>query len=96
MVINYNLTGIIMCATYYIGNMLTNKIDIVTRWAEYCSLLHNADVNIDENTLQQIGSDNANDEDHTPAMQRSEVEEAIKHIKDNKSPGVDNVPGRES
>jgi hypothetical protein len=65
------------------GALLTDVDDVLERWKDYCMELYQCD-----DTEQWI-EDNENPE---PDILRSEVEEAIRYLKTNKSPGIDNIP----
>ena len=72
------------------GNNLTKK-DVTTRWFNYCSSLYNTDLNTNGTLLEQTTT-SSTCTDQTRDILRSEVEESIKHLKDNKSPRIDNIP----
>jgi len=63
---------------------LTDKESILERWAEFYEELYN---DIDSSTSMPDFSE----EDTIPPILSSEVEEAIKHLKIGKSPGLDNI-----
>ena len=65
------------------GNILTNKSDILTRWAEFYENLYyddSADTTIDDSQEEPI-----------PPILKSEIVYAIGNLKPGKSPGLDNV-----
>ena len=73
------------------GKLLTNNEEVIERWREYCHGLYNhtavVDTSIIEEEMEKI------DEEDEPPIIRSEIEEAIKHLKSNKAPGIDNING---
>ena len=66
------------------GRTLTESDDIKRLWAEYCSELYEGD---DEEQMEEMIY-----ESMEPAPLRSEVEWALKHLRNGKSPGIDNIP----
>ena len=65
------------------GNILTNKADILKRWANFYENLYH-----DNPTPTNVEDAN---EVQIPPILRSEVETAINNLKNNKSPGLDNI-----
>ena len=61
--------------------VLTESEDILERWREYCSQLYTDEQN---DNLQERDSELTEDSDLIPI--RSEVEQAMKHLKRGKSP----------
>ena len=64
-------------------NILTNKSEILDRWAEFYEQLYFDDspnTEIDDST-----------EDPIPEILKSEIVHAINHLKTGKSPGLDNI-----
>ena len=70
------------------GKCLIEERQILNRWTEYCSELHNHTANGDPSVLDcpQIKT-----EDDHPIF-RKEVDAAVQSLKKGKSPGVDNIP----
>ena len=66
------------------GRTLTESDDIKRRRAEYCSELYEGD---DEEQMEEMIYERME-----PAPLRSEVEWALKHLRDGESPGIDNIP----
>ena len=75
------------------GKMLQEEEEVKKRWTEYCSGLYtgsgNSDTVIAE--LDQIAPPPNDDETHDILYE--EVEAAVKRLKKNKSPGIDNITG---
>ena len=75
------------------GKMLQEKKEVKKRWTEYCSGLYtdsgNSDTVIAE--LDQISPPPNDDEMHD--ILHEEVEAAVKRLKKNKSPGIDDITG---
>jgi len=75
------------------GKMLQEKEEVKKRWTEYCSGLYtnsgNSDTVIAE--LDQISPPPNDDEMHD--ILHEEVEAAVKRLKKNKSPGIDDITG---
>ena len=70
------------------GTCLTENEDVLKRWTEYCSELHNYRATGDPEVLN--GPPATNNDNH-PIL-REEVEAAVKTSKKGKSAGVDNIP----
>ena len=70
------------------GKPLAEEQAIVNRWTEYCQELYNHPINPDINVLQR----NSMDQDDDLPILKDEVINAIKSLKDGKSPGNDNLP----
>lgn len=71
------------------GKLLTKADDVSKRWTEYCKGLYNIELNTNPgilNTNRRI------ERETTPPILKEEVQHAIKYLKPNKSPGIDNVP----
>ncbi|XP_071580973.1 uncharacterized protein [Temnothorax nylanderi] len=66
--------------------ILWESNDIVERWRQYCEELYKEDT-VAENGEQAIKMTN----EREPPILKSEVEEAITHLKPNKAPGLDEV-----
>ena len=65
------------------NEILTNKVDIMERWAEFYDELYRdnpSEVNIDDS-----------EEDEIPPITQGEVRKAIEDLKIGKSPGLDNI-----
>ena len=69
------------------GKPLEEEQAIVNRWTEYCQELYNHPLNPDINILQR---NNLDQDDDLPIL-KDEVINAIKSLKDGKSPGNDNI-----
>ena len=72
------------------GNILIEADAVHERWTEYCKDLYNTNVEGDADVLdvpdhQDISSDDT--------ILKDEIVDAIKSLKKDKSPGVDNIPG---
>ena len=63
---------------------MTEKENILERWAEFYEELYN-------DTDSSTSMPDFSEEDVIPPILSSEVEEAIKHLKIGKSPGLDNI-----
>ena len=63
-------------------------------WKEYCEELYNYQLSFDKGLLEKLRSISSKNEEEDPPILTSEVEEAIKSLKDGKSPGIDNVPAQ--
>ena len=76
------------------GNLLTEKGVISNRWKEYCEELYNYQLSFDKGLLEKLRSISSTNEEEDPPILTSEVEGAIKSLKDGKSPGIDNGPAK--
>ena len=72
------------------GKTLTKKDDVTTIWFNYCSSFYNTDLNTNGTLLEQPTTSSTCTA-QTRHILRSAVKEAIKHLKDNKSPGKNNI-----
>ena len=63
----------------------------LNRWTEYCKELYNYPINPDPSVLAHNGNHNIDTDDELPILE-SEVVNAIKTLKEGKSPGIDNIP----
>ena len=72
----------------HLGKFLTEERQILNRWTEYCSELHNHKANGDPSVLNCPQTDT--EDDHP--MLRREVEAAVQSLKKGKSAGVGNIP----
>ena len=72
------------------GEVLTDKVDIINRWTEYCSSLYNFNLQTNSKLTTKTERQMWNEES-LPVI-KSEVEAAINNLKPGKSPGLDNVP----
>ena len=63
----------------------------LNRWTEYCKELYNYPINPDPNVLAHNGNHNT-DTYYELLILESEVVNAIKKLKEGKSPGIDNIP----
>ena len=66
------------------GETLTEMEQILSRWHEYGSSLFDS---------MDIRDENLEVQNFEPPPLRSEVENAVKKLKDGKAPGLDNIPG---
>ena len=73
------------------GNVLTESSAVLNRWTEYCKELYNHKLNVNKDDLKKTEKRLSNSEN--TQILREEVEEAVKKMKNGKSPGVDNIPG---
>eukprot|EP00745_Piridium_sociabile_P015102 TRINITY_DN22265_c0_g1_i4.p2 TRINITY_DN22265_c0_g1~~TRINITY_DN22265_c0_g1_i4.p2 ORF type:complete len:167 (-),score=43.02 TRINITY_DN22265_c0_g1_i4:628-1128(-) len=72
------------------GNLLTEETAVLSRWTEYCEELYNYKLRPDTSRLDK--GTNTNQELDDPPILEEEVEEAVRSLKGDKSPGVDNIP----
>ena len=70
------------------GKCLTEESQILNRWTEYCSELHNYKATGDPSVLNCPQRDT---EDDHPILRRDD-EAAVQSLKKGKSAGVDNIP----
>ena len=68
------------------GTILCDSEEVTRRWREYCTKLYQKNCDIDEPQLPPFV-----DPKEEPPPLYSEVEKAIKELKNGKSPGVDEV-----
>jgi len=74
------------------GMLLTNIDDILDRWKEYCEKLYNHEVQIDLETITMLANkESQHHYDKDPPILKDEVIAAIEKLKNNKSPGTDNI-----
>ena len=76
------------------GNLMTEESEISSRWTEYARELFTGRGNYDEGVVMELNNrsgqhSSMNDEDE---ILLSEVENAINKLKNNKSPGIDDIP----
>ena len=76
------------------GNLMTEESEISSRWTEYARELFTGRGNYDEGVVMELNNrsgqhSSMNDEDE---ILLSEVENAINKLKNNKSPGIDEIP----
>ena len=69
------------------GKCLTEEIEILSRWTEYCSELYNYE-SCGDNAVLDCSKP---PEDDLPPILREEVEIAVVSMKKGKSAGVDNI-----
>ncbi len=74
------------------GKLLTNADDVTERWRQYCEELYNHQADVSDNTLIDIERTVSTKEEEEPPIVREEIEQAVKKLKCNKSPGTDNIP----
>ncbi|GFS04557.1 endonuclease-reverse transcriptase [Elysia marginata] len=70
--------------------LFTDDEDIMQRWSEYCSDLNNYELQPDLSILS--ATRDPPETDDSPPIKKSEVEAAVKSLKLEKAPGVDNIP----
>ena len=73
------------------GTLLTNKTDVLARWQEHFDDLLNGEFVANEAMVLGFLDDDGN-EQTVPEPTREEVTNAIKSLKNNKSPGPDGIP----
>ena len=73
------------------GNLLTESSAVQGRWTEYCKGLYNYELKVDETLIENTQKKEA--EPERTQILKEEIEEAVKQMKNGKSPGVDNIPG---
>ena len=69
---------------------ITENIELIKTWTEYCKDLYNFKIKPDNNLLKPNIMNN--NEESLPILE-SEVRNAIRTLKNGKSPGPDNIPG---
>ena len=69
---------------------ITENIELIKTWTEYCKDLYNFKIKPDNNLLKPNIMNN--NEESLPIFE-SEVRNAIRTLKNGKSPGPDNIPG---
>ena len=69
---------------------VTENIELIKTWTEYCKDLYNFKIKPDNNLLKPNIMNN--NEKSLPILE-SEVRNAIRTLKNGKSPGPDNIPG---
>ena len=67
---------------------LTEEMEILSRWTEYCSELYNYE-SCEDNSVLDCSQPS---EEHVQPILREEVEIAVASLKKGKSAGVDNIP----
>ena len=81
------------CIKDKVGQLLTEKKDVVKRWAEYCQELYSDNGQHDIQVigeLREISPPPVLEEDDDILLE--EVEKAVKDLKNNKASGVDGIP----
>uniref|UniRef100_A0A8D9EQY8 Craniofacial development protein 2 n=1 Tax=Cacopsylla melanoneura TaxID=428564 RepID=A0A8D9EQY8_9HEMI len=71
------------------GNLLTDKTKRLNRWNEYFESIYNQHNDVDLNALPIKTKDLEEVNDETPSEE--EVTRAVSEMKNNKSPGIDNI-----
>ena len=74
------------------GEILSDPQQVLGKWREYCNGLYNHNVAEDDSVLKDL-VDKATPNSPAPKIRISEVESAIKSLKNKKSAGRDNMPG---
>ena len=72
------------------GTMIQSKEDIMQRWTQYCSALHE-DKRGRENMVKELEHITPSWEDNSAGISYGEIEDAITKLKKNKSPGTDQI-----
>ena len=72
------------------GKLLTDQDQVLKRWTEYCDELYNFPIQPDTATVNNPLY--PSDDEESPSILKREVEEAVRSLKPDKSPGLDNVP----
>ena len=72
--------------------MLNDVEDVLGRWKGCCEELYNYQTDKDDTILDILKSAAVPNETAPPII-KAEVKEAVRSLKDNKSPGVDNIQG---
>ena len=70
------------------GKVLTEENEIKDRWKRYCEKLYASQ---EETSVDQ--ADFSYDDEEEPDILLSEVKNAIRKLKNNKAPGIDDIPG---
>jgi len=75
------------------GKILTDKKEIRKRWSEYCSELYSEqpEQEITKREIEELRKISPPGTDREPDILLEEVEHAIKKLRNNKSPGHDNI-----
>ena len=75
------------------GTLLTDSRKIQNRWTEYIRNLYNHPINTDDAILEKLANEGPGQGtgDNEPEILRSEIEEAIKYLKNGKAAGIDNI-----
>ena len=74
------------------GNIPTESRAVLNQWTENCSDLYNYELHPDSSLLQSK-QDPTRETESLPVL-RKEAGEAVRSLKAEKSPGVDNIPSR--
>eukprot|EP00794_Sanderia_malayensis_P006629 gene6629-biopygen5401 len=74
------------------GTLLSTTEEVTSRWKEYCEELYNCKADKDESILKEL-KEQASPIETAPPILLSEIEHAVRSLKNNKTPGIDNVPG---
>jgi hypothetical protein len=77
------------------GKVLMNNTEIVQRWTRYCSELYKEqlDQNTTEILIKELKEISPPCRDNNNDILKEEVERAVRRLKNNKSPGIDNITG---
>ena len=79
------------------GKLLTEPEQIKGRWQEYCSELYQHITTADQQALDEIFNNHSQQNDENvetePPISIHEIKAALKHLKNNKAAGSDEVPG---
>eukprot|EP00794_Sanderia_malayensis_P009660 gene9660-biopygen7980 len=74
------------------GNLLTEASKIQTRWTEYVQKLYSYPISTDANIIETLEQESSGVEDEEHGILMSEIEEAVRSLKDGKAVGFDNIP----
>eukprot|EP00794_Sanderia_malayensis_P014613 gene14613-biopygen11704 len=67
-------------------------VEVTSRWKEYCEELYNYKADKDESIRDELKEQASPSETASPIL-LSEIEHSVRSLKNNKTPGIDNVPG---
>ena len=76
------------------GKLLADQNKVKDRWLEYFRELYNPCTPTDQSVLSEIAP-SQNRDTPTPHLLKAEVEAAVARMKNNKSPGADNITAEE-
>ena len=74
------------------GRLLVEPDEIKDRWTEYIEELYNKRGKPDSTQIPLENEDTINDDNKGPPVLKSEITEAIRYMKQGKSPGIDMIP----
>jgi len=76
------------------GKMISDQDEVKRRWTEYFQELYNPKTATDQRVLDAL-PEGGRSEDIPANIMRDEVEAAIRRLKNNKAPGIDNITAEE-